>query len=306
MSQLWYMIIAGAGILMGVAALIYARAVVYRQWMKVDKMLSISGKDLKGGEYCLDETLDAKIYQSIQNLYRDLELEYKEADTEKEAVKAYIADLSHQMKTPLANLNLYYELLLEEGLSSEEVQDFHNKIHSETKKMEWLLSSLTKITRLESGAIAFSVQEDMLAPVILKAVDSVQELASKKRISLHAENKSEVCVLLNQKWLLEAIVNLLENAIKYSKEESSITISVEQLELYVRVHIKDTGIGIEQKDYQRIFQRFYRGKNAADLPGSGLGLYLAQLILNKQGGYITVRSELDQGSCFSIYLRRQL
>lgn len=303
--ETWSIILAGAGITAAVLFILYAKIHVRDQWLKLDKMLCVSAAELKSGNYCIEETLDAKIYQRLLDLYKDLDLEYKQADMEKEMVKAYIADLSHQMKTPLANLTLYNDLMLEEELTPIEADSFKQKIHEELVKMQWLLSSLTKITRLELGAIQFEVNEASWQQAVDLAQESVRGQMMQKGINMTVKGDFNKTVIMNPKWLAEALVNILENAGKYSEDGSAIRIEAEELELYQRLNIIDTGIGIEKEDYNNIFKRFYRGKNAADLPGSGLGLYLAQLILNKQDGYITVKSEIGQGTCFSIYLKRQ-
>lgn len=304
MNDTIYAAVGLLGVVFGIISIVVSFIYIRMQYIKLEKILSLSASDLKLGDYHIDETLDAKLYQSVSDLYRSLIIEYRQADVEKESVKAYIADLSHQMKTPLANIRLYSDLLFEEVLSENERTDCQVKMRSELKKLEWLLASLTKITRLEAGAINFQIDRRLLNDTIEGAVNSVTELAGERNICIVLKPlEEEIYTMHNRKWTQEAIVNILENAIKYSHEYSHINISVDIMELYIRINIADSGIGIEKGDYNNIFKRFYRGKNVSDKQGSGLGLYLAQLIMNKQNGYIAVKSELNKGSTFSLYLK---
>lgn len=296
-----------AAISIAIGMIVWNKRKTEMQVAALEQMLSISADEIRQGKYILDETMDGKIAQRLLDLYRNLELEYKDAEKEKEAVKAFIADISHQMKTPLANIGLYHDLLLDETLPAEERREFLARIHFEEQKMTWLLASLTKIARLETNAIVFDAVYTDVLKTVDQAVKAIEGQAKTKGITLIWNEKSACGAMTayhNAKWTAEALVNILENAMKYSEENTTITIVIEKLELYIRVKITDHGLGIAKEDYANIFKRFFRGKNVAEEPGSGLGLYLAQLIMAKQEGYITVESQLGKGSTFSVYLRR--
>ena len=168
--------------------------------------------------------------------------------------------------------------------------------------MQWLMADLLKASRLENGMICFKAGYTGIRETIARAVSFVFPLASARKIELIAEEFEDVKLYHNPKWTAEAMANILENAVKYSPENSRIRIALTRLDLYTGITISDEGIGIPQSEYQQIFKRFYRGKEVEGQEGSGLGLYLAQLILQREKGYITVTSRVEEGSCFSLFL----
>lgn len=298
------------GIIFGLAGILWAYFYIRRQMLKTEAMLSTPFEQLKEGTYDMDETIEAKIRNRLYRIFRDLEIEYREADTQRKAVQQYIADLSHQIKTPMANLFLYNGLLTDEELTAKERREFLGRTEDELKKMNWLFSELTKVTRLEGGAITLLCENQSAWVTLMEAVEKIRVQAEDRGIKITLTKikeegfNPEYNAFHSRKWTVEALVNILENAVKYSKPEGYIKISIEELELYTRILIKDNGRGVLKEDYPKIFQRFYRGENVKNETGSGLGLYLAQLILNMEEGYITVSSEYGSGSTFSVYLRR--
>lgn len=249
------------------------------------------------------ETREAKLVSQLRQLISISDHEARSAREEKEAVTRLVSDLSHQLKTPLSNITMYTELLREGNLSEEERQEFLLRTGEQAAKMEWLMKTLLKASRLETGMIEFEAAAHSIKETIAAAVGAVYGQAEGRDIRIRMEEFPDCRLLHNPKWTAEAISNLLENAIKYSPRGSEIRISLEQLEIYTRVNIIDRGIGIAPEEYNLIFKRFYRSKQVEQLEGSGLGLYLAQLILEKEGGYITVSAELGKGSCFYLYLQ---
>lgn len=149
----------------------------------------------------------------------------------------------------------------------------------------------------------FEVTPTSIKETIATSITSVFSQAQEKNINICIEEFDNCLLLHNRKWTAEAITNILDNAIKYSPMSSTIQIQVERMEFFTRINIKDQGIGILPSEYNLIFKRYYRSKMVEQNEGTGLGLYIAQLILSKQGGYITVDSKLGDGSCFSVYLQ---
>lgn len=168
--------------------------------------------------------------------------------------------------------------------------------------MQWLMASLLKASRLENGMIRFPVESAGIKETIARAVSAVYGQAAAKKIALVVEEFQDFCLPHNPKWTAEALSNLLENAVKYSPEYSCVRVRIARLDLYTKLTVEDEGIGIEEKEYPLLFKRFYRGRAVEQQEGSGLGLYLAQLIAQQEKGYITVASKVGQGSCFSLFL----
>ena len=206
---------------------------------------------------------------------------------EKDKIKTLIADISHQTKTPIANLLLYSELIAEEELPG----DMHSNveaIHQQTEKLRFLIDSLVKLSRLENGILTLSPRQE-----------SVQQKGLVLQIS---ETTSSACC--DPKWTTEALGNLVDNAIKYTPS-GSVTISAAEYELFTRIDVTDTGIGIEESEQPKIFSRFYRSEAVRKNEGVGIGLYLAREIISGEGGYIKLTSEPGKGSTFSVFLPRQ-
>lgn len=159
------------------------------------------------------------------------------------------------------------------------------------------------MTKLEDGVIEFEVKELLIKDTLIQSISTIFNKAEAKNIRINLEPFSDIKLVHNKKWTIEAIVNVLENAIKYSPSDSTITISVIKMELYTKITIKDEGIGIDSRELNDIFKRFYRSKNVENQNGTGIGLYLTRLILEKENGNIIVESKLGSGCCFSIFLQ---
>ena len=223
------------------------------------------------------------------------------AAEEKDRIKALIGDISHQTKTPIANLMLYTELLGEQPLSSE-AKEYTITLHAQAEKLRFLIDALVKLSRLENGIIALHPEHSSLAPIMKQVKRQFATKAQEKELTLTV-NSTDGAACFDPKWTAEALCNLVDNAIKYT-ESGGITISVTPYELFVRVDVTDTGIGISEEEQAKIFSRFYRSDGNTRQEGVGIGLYLAREILQKEGGYIKVKSEVGSGSVFSMFLPR--
>lgn len=226
-------------------------------------------------------------------------------EREKDGVKELVSDISHQTKTPMANIKLYASLLkenLEAGAPGEENLKLVAQIERQTEKLELLIESLTKMSRLETNILSVQPKRQSIGALISAALADVQAAAEKKGIDVVNEYDGEGMACFDMKWTKEALGNVLDNAVKYSPQGSQVTVSVLEYELYTAVSVKDRGIGIRESDMAKIFGRFYRGEEVQQEEGVGIGLYLTREILKKENGYIKVKSEEGKGSEFFLYL----
>lgn len=248
------------------------------------------------------ETQSSKIRSKLDMIVKMAKHSEEQAVLQRQKLQQMISDISHQVKTPISNILMYTDTLELKDSYDKEQQKFLFIIKSQVKKLEFLMQSLVKMSRLESEMFIIKQKRARLFPVISKAVSSVLLDADKKQLRLCVVCPQELSVFFDEKWTEEAITNVLDNAIKYTDSGGKISIYVEAWQLYTRIEIKDTGHGICPEHQNDIFKRFYREKKVHEISGVGLGLYLTREILEKQGGYITVTSYPEKGSCFSIFL----
>ena len=249
-----------------------------------------------------DESMLSSVENKLANYLAASTTSAKNVQAEKDKIKTLIADISHQTKTPIANILLYTQLLREQSLP-EESQPCVDSLESQSRKLQSLIDALVKTSRLESGIISLCPSAGNLASVIQSAISQLAPKAEEKGISIVAESKDADAVF-DPKWTEEAIFNLLDNAVKYTPSGGEVRISVTSYELFSAVHISDTGPGIPEEEQPKVFQRFYRGMEHQNEEGVGIGLYLVRQIAEGQGGYVKVISEKGMGSTFSLYLPR--
>ena len=221
---------------------------------------------------------------------------------EQERVRGLISNISHQTKTPLANILLYSQLLREKEKDPELIP-IVKKISDQSEKLDFLIRSLIKSSRLESELLVLHPKVQSIEPVLLAAMEQISDAALKKQVSLSFEG-TDKAACFDRKWTEEAIGNLLDNAVKYSPAGSRIEIGVTEYEMFTAVSVKDEGIGIGEEEQAQIFRRFYRGREVSQEPGVGIGLYLVREIAEKQGGYVKVKSKRGRGSVFYFYMAR--
>lgn len=264
----------------------------------------ISGKKMENAAET-EDTLRGKINEKLQRAGHILERKERESLEEKKRMKELISDISHQTKTPIANQKVYLELLFGEPMS-EKAKGFLESLGSQTDKLDFLLQSLVKMSRLDTGIILIQSEKGDLVQTLLKAVAAIVPAASQKQIELFADCGESVILPHDRKWTEEAVFNLLDNAVKYTAPGGKIEITAAKQEIFTVVSIQDTGKGIEAERQAQIFTRFYREPEVHDKDGIGIGLYLARKIIELQNGYIEVHSEPGLGSDFRIYLPNEV
>ena len=251
------------------------------------------------------ETIFARISYRLSRLYGILQENRRKVDEERRELQTLVSDISHQVKTPVANLKMVTDTLLAKPVTEQERRDFLQGIRSQTDKLEFLVQSMGKASRLETGAITLEKKDAPLLDTLAQAMSGIVYGAEQKGISVEVQCPEDLRVSHDSKWTAEALFNLLDNAVKYTPAGGMISVSVEQWEMYVKLDVTDTGKGIPESRQAAIFRRFYREEEVHDQPGVGIGLYLAREIVTRQGGYIKVASEVGRGSTFSVFLPRR-
>lgn len=278
--------------------IIYDRIKVHRIMNNLDLMIT-KAVDGEFKETTFDESLLSALETRFAHYISASEVSAQNLSEEKNRIKTLIADISHQTKTPIANLLLYLELLQEEELSSK-AKEYVSTLHTQAEKLRFLIDTLVKLSRLENGIITLHPEEGKLSTVLEQAEQQFMSKAKEKGLTLNVfPTDARAC--FDRKWTMEALCNLVDNAIKYT-ENGSVNISVISYEMFVRIDVSDTGVGIMEEDLPKIFSRFYRADTNAQQEGVGIGLYLTREILRSEGGYIKVNSEIGKGSTFSMFL----
>ena len=248
------------------------------------------------------ETMLARICYRLSRLYQIMQENRRKVDEERRELQSLISDISHQVKTPVSNLKMAADTLLEKPVSEAERIDFIRGIFSQTDKLDFLFQALVKTSRLETGVIQLEKKPGRLFDTVAQAMSGIVYAAEKKEITVFVDCSEDLTVSHDGKWTSEALFNLLDNAVKYTPAGGKIAVSVVLWEMYVEIKVTDTGKGISESNQAAIFRRFYREEEVHDQQGVGIGLYLAREIVTRQGGYIKVVSEPGKGSEFSIML----
>lgn len=248
-----------------------------------------------------EDTLWGKISEKLQQIARVRQKKNAEMLREKQQIKELISDISHQTKTPIANMKVYLELLQSETASDREAEFLAN-MERQTEKLDFLLQSMIKMSYLETGSITIQKREVKLIDILGQAVSAIVPKAEKKQIRLSADCDARISMFCDPKWTEEAIFNLLDNAVKYTESGGSIHVCVVTQELFTKISVQDTGKGIARERQAEIFTRFYREPEVHDAEGVGIGLYLTRQIAELQDGYVEVRSAPGRGSDFRLYL----
>lgn len=265
---------------------------------KTDEILSGKKVDLS-----FDESMDSAITERLSRIVEISRLQKQVAEEERDVVKSLITNISHQIRTPLANITLYTGLL-KERINDSESTRLADKIENNAGKLNFFMKELLKSSYAEQEIIAVSPKSMDFDTVLKRSCQSVELDAMKKKIQLIPEYHA--CkIYADPKWTEEVFTNVLENAIKYSPEGATVTIQSVLYESFVCVRIVDHGIGIPEEEQGKIFQRFYRGTNVTDKQGFGIGLYLAREVLRKQQGYMKVKSALNKGTTVEVFLSRK-
>ncbi|MCI9023964.1 MAG: HAMP domain-containing histidine kinase [Dorea sp.] len=276
---------------------------------RIEQMVddAIAG-DFRESDY--DETQLSRVESKWKHYLGLSALTRENMEREKENVKGLVSDISHQTKTPMANIRLYTELL-RENLESEEdsagkQQNLRllDEISRQSEKLEFLIQSLTKMSRLESNIVEVKPRRQKVSELISAVVRDAVPKAVQKGVEIVNIYDGDGCADYDMKWTKEALGNVVDNAVKYSRPGGRVQISAKEYGWYTAISVKDHGIGVREEDTAKIFGRFYRAGEVQQEEGVGIGLYLTREILRKENGYIKVKSKPGEGAEFVLFLRK--
>lgn len=236
-----------------------------------------------------------RLFGELSSLEESIALWHRQAMEEKEETKVLVTDISHQLKTPVAALKTSFELCQTPDIGEAERIEFMERCSVQIMRLTELVGALVGISRMETGMIQIRRKEQKIFDTLLLAINRIYPDAARKDIELALEAGEELKELIlphDAKWLSEAFINVLENAVKYSPAHSGITIRMIQMNVFLRIEIEDEGIGIPKEEWNQIFRRFYRGasEQVQHTAGSGVGLYIARRIVMEHHGTLTVKA----------------
>ena len=264
---------------------------------KLDKAIGGEVQDL-----VYDESMDAAVAERLNRVIRITGMNQGKAERERDIIKTLISDITHQVRTPITNIMLYVGLLQEQDLDTASMR-LVDKIQKQSDKLDFFMKELVKSSYTEQEMISIHPEMTSVEEILNTACQMVELAAMKKKIDIVQEEIEAVC-FADKKWTTEALGNVLDNAVKYSPENSKVTVRGILYESFICIQVEDQGIGIKTEEQGMVFERFYRSKDVGSEPGFGIGLYLVREVLVKQGGYAKIKSEIGKGTTVQLYLSR--
>ena len=303
--------------------LLACAALIYR---KREKKLKISIlqmlEEASSGSFQdkrFDETSVSEVENRMWNYLENRQTAMERIERDRQRMQSQISDIAHQAVLPVSNIVLYTQLLeenLSNGFTGTKINEIENvqltkaevseinseitAIRDEIGTLDFLIQSLVKLSRMENGIINLNAEKQQIKPMLDLVKQQFAIKAKNKGIDFLIEDTEETAVF-DRKWTLEAVANIVDNAVKYTQEGGKISIHTEALPSLVRIDIADTGIGIREEEQGAVFSRFYRSVETSNSRGVGIGLYIAREVMRAQNGYIRLRSEYGNGSTFSLY-----
>lgn len=293
------------------AVVLNAVTLVFTRW-RYQKINTLSDylKKISGGDFSLDvrDNTEGELSILKNDIYKVTMMLSEQStglEQEKTMLTEAISDISHQMKTPVTSMVIMADLLSEPGLSEEKRKEFTRNISLQLERIEWLVSSLLKLSKIDAGSIQFKKEPVKLKALIHKSLEPLLIPMELKAQTLTVNGEDGAGYLGDANWTGEALINILKNCVEHTPEGGSLTIHVAENALFSEIVIQDSGRGIPKEDLPYIFQRFYKGKHAGE-ESVGIGLALAEKIITSQQGSIEVRSEAGQGTSFQIKFYKQV
>ena len=292
------LLVASLGILLILLEYLFSRA-RYRKIARLSEYL----KSVNDGNYSLEikeyeegelSILKSEIYKSTMTLC----VQAEELKKEKSQLADAMSDISHQLKTPLTSMLVMTDLLCDSDLPTQKRIEFTEHIKGQLHRIEWLVTSLLKLSRIDASSVSFHRQNVPMGQLINKALKPLQipiELRA-QTVEIHTCNQPILC---DMNWTTEALLNILKNCVEHTPIGGKLRIDCTGNALFAQITVSDNGSGIDPKDLPHIFERFYRGKNSGE-DSVGIGLAMARSIITSQGGSVSCESELGRGTMFTI------
>lgn len=265
--------------------------------LKVDRVLG--GTPL---EISYNESVWSAIDERLERLAYISQDRKEKAANERDAIKSLVSDISHQVRTPLSNIMLYSGLLYERDLDIE-TRLLASKIHKQAGKLDFFMKELVKSSYTSKQMVTLHPGMTEVEDIINISCQETELAAIRKNICIEKEISGGLCYA-DQKWSIEALANIIENAVKYSPENSLVKIQTTTYDSFICVSVEDEGMGINEEEQGLVFERFYRSKTAGKEPGFGLGLYIVREVLSKQGGYARIKPASEKGTIVQMFLSR--
>ncbi len=266
---------------------------------RIDDILEARGTEAFDTE---EDTLSSKVEMKLKRLQEITSSAARESEAREAEVQEIISDLSHQLKTPVANIMLYCDTAANPLLAEEKRRKCMEILKQQVSKLDFLVQAMIRMSRLEQNVIALRPGEVSLLRLLERSEQSIRAKAEARGILTDISCREDVRLFCDEKWTAEAILNVLDNAVKYSPPGSRITVRTERLEIYTKIEIADEGPGISPEHVTDVCKRFFREDKAAETEGVGIGLYLTREILEKEKGYLKIYSGKHKGAVIAVYL----
>lgn len=300
---IWIAAVAGAAFTGGRGVLYIQKKRRKQELAEISRMLEeiLKGKKPEPVSSWAD-TISSKIHHQLWRLW-DMTLGYhKKLEADRDSIKGLITEIAHQMRTPLTNMETYLEFLKDTQSSREEQELYIEAVLAAEKKVHFLTESFIKMSRLENRIIQIQMEDMDLLQTLYQAAWQAGRKAEEKGVRIETCFPDTLVCAHDANWLGEAVMNLLDNAVKYSQKGGQMVFGAEKNEMFVRIWVRDFGEGISQGEEAEVFQRFYRGKNAAGKEGFGIGLYLTREIVLLHHGFVKIKRQ-EPGLLAEIYLK---
>lgn len=297
--------ILSAIILLVISILLITCTLIFTKWRYLEiKKLSTYLQQISSGDFRLDvrDNYEGELSILKSDIYKVTKMLSDQGtvlNEDKAKLTNAISDISHQLKTPLTSMMVMADLLEDPRLDNVRRAEFTRNLQVQLERMEWLVSSLLKLSKIDAGTILFKREKVLVASLIKSAVEPLLIPMDIKNQSLSIQGDEKATYMGDFKWTVEALINIIKNCVEHTLDGGEISILFSENPLFTEITISDNGKGIAKEDLPYIFKRFYKGKNASD-DSVGIGLAMAHSIVTSQQGDIEVTSQEDIGTKFQI------